>query len=181
MEINNVIGIQIDDFEENIVVAVINSYRIREMHKIKKTMPIVIEISSKVLNMAVSGCCTIFGNAGKVIAGNSIYIEGLVSNFEDNMCKFIIDKEIKVAYGNKKRNKQQISSVRHRIVRINGDSSSGIRVVRVNSICNIPSEIVVHGDVHTAVAGDCVMIKGNVIEAEAENNIVSTQSKRSRT
>lgn len=97
------------------------------------------------------------------------------------MCKFIIDKEIKVAYGNKKRNKQQISSVRHRIVRINGDSSSGIRVVRVNSICNIPSEIVVHGDVHTAVAGDCVMIKGNVIEAEAENNIVSTQSKRSRT
>lgn len=51
MEVNNVIGIQIDDFEENIVVAVINSYRIREMHKIKKTMPIVIEISGKVLNM----------------------------------------------------------------------------------------------------------------------------------
>lgn len=145
---------------------------------IKKSEYIRIEVLSRVMQLAkVGNCATVIGNVHNAKVGNSLNVEGFITDYKCPRGSITVDRQIKVCYGAEDKKRHDATGFerkrpRAKVIRIEGD------LLNISiAIHNVELEPVFLNDVSCIEVGNCLNVKGNVKNCEVENMISATMGK----
>lgn len=137
--------------------------------KSKENTHMYAKIEGNVNTIEYGNCITVIGNVENAIAGNSMRVEGVINRCDMGFAQMVVDKSIKVDYGNDYRIRIHFPPVRYSIIHITGD----LEYITGN-VKNMEFSPVIIGNVRNARAGNCLSVKGVVKNAVAKCSVSCT-------